>query len=94
MTLSTRVRAKSLVAFVNLIDELIAARAEKKLAELFERVVLKTGYEPYVRDGSAEGEDRWGNVVELQRVTSKYTERGGRRDARAISRRSRARRGH
>ncbi|MBM3128932.1 MAG: hypothetical protein FJ009_09980 [Chloroflexi bacterium] len=64
---------KSLVAFANLLDELIAARAEKKLAELFERVVLRTGYEPYIRDGSEEGEDRWGNVTELQRVTSKYT---------------------
>jgi DNA helicase-2/ATP-dependent DNA helicase PcrA len=64
---------KSLVAFANLIDEFIAARAEKKLAELFERVVLKVGYEPYIRDGSEEGEDRWGNVAELQRVTSKYT---------------------
>ena len=64
---------KSLVAFVNLIDEFIAARSEKKLAELFERVVLKVGYEPYIRDGSEEGEDRWGNVAELQRVTSKYT---------------------
>ena len=64
---------KALVAFANLIDESIAARPEKKLAELFERVVLKTGYEPYIRDGSEEGEDRWGNVAELQRVTSKYT---------------------
>ncbi len=64
---------KSLVAFANLIDEFIAARSEKKLAELFERVVLKVGYEPYIRDGSEEGEDRWGNVAELQRVTSKYT---------------------
>lgn len=64
---------KSLVAFVNLLDELIAARSEKKLTELFERAVLRTGYEPYVRDGSEEGEDRWGNVAELQRVTSKYT---------------------
>ena len=64
---------KSLVTFVNLLDELIAVRAEKKLAELFERVVLKVGYEPYIRDGSEEGEDRWGNVAELQRVTGKYT---------------------
>lgn len=64
---------KALVAFVNLIDEFIAARSEKQLAELLGRVVLKTGYEPYLRDGSAEGEDRWGNVVELERVTSKYT---------------------
>ncbi|MEW5719303.1 MAG: UvrD-helicase domain-containing protein [Chloroflexota bacterium] len=64
---------KSLVAFVNLIDEFIAARSEKKLAELFERVVLKVGYEPHIRDGSEEGEDRWGNVAELQRVTGKYT---------------------
>ncbi len=63
---------KSLVAFVDLMEELIAARAEKKLTELFERVVLKTGYEPYMRDGTEEGEDRWGNVIELQRVTAKY----------------------
>jgi DNA helicase II / ATP-dependent DNA helicase PcrA len=64
---------KVLLAFVELLDEMIAARSEMKLGELCERMLLKVAYEPYIHDGSTEGEDRWGNVVELQRVTSKYS---------------------
>ena len=64
---------KSLVAFVNLLDALIAAKSDRKLAELVDFVLEKTGYADYIQDGTTEGDDRWGNVIELQRATKKYT---------------------
>jgi len=63
---------KPLIAFVNLLDDLIAARTEKKLPELVAFVLDKTGYPAYIQDGTPEGDDRWGNVVELERATAKY----------------------
>ncbi len=68
----TRTR-KVLLAFLNLLDELIAAQNEKDIVELFDLIVVKTGFEEYLRDGTQEGEDRWGNVVELRKVTRKYS---------------------
>ena len=64
---------KALLAFLNLLDELRAAMPGKNLIDLFDWILLKTGYEPYVRDGTEEGEDRWGNVQELRKAMRKYT---------------------
>ncbi|MBI5033051.1 MAG: UvrD-helicase domain-containing protein [Chloroflexi bacterium] len=64
---------KSLVAFVNLVDELIDMRAQIKLTELVQLVLDKTGYADYIKDGMTEGDERWENVLELQRATKKYT---------------------
>jgi DNA helicase-2/ATP-dependent DNA helicase PcrA len=55
------------------LDELIAKQTENDLAELFDLIVEKTGYEAYVRDDTQEGEDRWGNVVELRKVTKQFS---------------------
>jgi DNA helicase-2/ATP-dependent DNA helicase PcrA len=63
---------KSLLAFLNLLDELRAQQSEKSLVELFDFILLRTGYEPYIRDGTEEGEDRWGNVQELRKAIKKY----------------------
>ncbi len=63
---------KALLGFLDRLDELRAAQAEKKLTELFDFVLARTGYETYVRDGTPEGEDRWANVVELRGVTQQY----------------------
>ncbi len=68
----TRTR-KVLLAFLNLLDELITAQSDKDIVELFDLIVGKTGFEEYLRDGTQEGEDRWGNVVELRKVTRKYS---------------------
>lgn len=64
---------KSLVAFVNLIDELRAAKTDKKLTELAEFVLRKIAYEDYIVDGTSEGEERWDNVRELLNATKKYS---------------------
>jgi len=63
---------KSLLAFVDLLDELRAARHEMKLTELVKLVLQKTVYEEYIVDGTPEGEDRWQNVRELLNATKKY----------------------
>jgi DNA helicase II / ATP-dependent DNA helicase PcrA len=46
------------------------------LPKLFERILDDTVYHEYVDDGSEEGSDRWGNVMELKRIAFEYQERG------------------
>ncbi len=64
---------KSLVVFVNLIDELRAARTDQQLTKLTEFVLQKTAYADYLVDGTREGEERWDNVRELLNATKKYS---------------------
>lgn len=64
---------KVLLPFANLIQSLHDAQAEKNLVDLFDLIVLKTAYEPYVRDGTEEGEDRWGNAQELRKAIRKFS---------------------
>lgn len=64
---------KALTTFANLLDDLRAARAEKKLTELAEFVLQKTAYADYIVDGTTEGEERWDNVRELLNATKKYS---------------------
>lgn len=63
---------KVLLAFANLLDALRAAQPEKNLVELFDLILQETAYETFMRDGTAEGEDRWGNILELRQVIQKY----------------------
>jgi len=59
-------RAKNqLLAFLSLIDELIAAQQTLNLPDLVREVARRTGYEESLHDGTPEGEDRWENVLEL-----------------------------
>lgn len=46
------------------------------LRELFDRVILDTEYEAYLRDKSEEGQDRWENVLELRSVVLEYETQG------------------
>ncbi|MCL4394407.1 MAG: UvrD-helicase domain-containing protein [Chloroflexi bacterium] len=70
-TFDTRTR-RALLAFADLLDELVAAQADKTIVELIDLILSKTGYEDYVRDGTEEGDDRWANVIELRKATQKY----------------------
>jgi len=56
---------KQLLSFLSLLDSLIAAQQDLNLPELLREVARRSGYEAYLRDGTAEGEDRWVNVLEL-----------------------------
>ncbi|NLA80044.1 MAG: ATP-binding domain-containing protein, partial [Chloroflexi bacterium] len=46
------------------------------LVLLFDRIVVDTGYEPYIRDKSEEGQDRWENLLELRAVVLEYEDKG------------------
>ena len=63
---------KALLAFLNVVDSLREPQPEKNLVDLFDLILLKSAYEPYVHDGTEEGEDRWGNVQELRKAIRKY----------------------
>ena len=63
---------KVLLAFLKTLDYLLDAHAKKNVVDLFDLVLLNAAYEPYVRDGTEEGEDRWDNVQELRKALRKY----------------------
>ena len=46
------------------------------LPDLFDKIVSDTAYQPYIDDGSDEGNDRWGNVEELRRLAFENREPG------------------
>ena len=61
-----------LADFAHILEELLAARDALSVAELFELVLERTGYAKFLRDGTEEGEERWGNVLELRTVAEQY----------------------
>ena len=63
---------RACVRFVSLIDELRAGARELTLPELLDELVLRIGYEGYLRDGSEEGDERWANVQELRSALQDY----------------------
>ena len=46
--------------------------SERPLAEVLELILKKFSLEEYYRDGTREGEDRWGNVQELMTVAKRF----------------------
>ena len=63
----------SLLSFLKLLEEFIAVRRELSVLELLDLVLDLTGYAPYIRDGSEEGEERWENINELRGVAKEYS---------------------
>lgn len=51
--------------FVALLDELRTDSKQKLLPEFVRHLIKKINYEAYIRDRTAEGEERWENVKEL-----------------------------
>jgi DNA helicase-2/ATP-dependent DNA helicase PcrA len=46
------------------------------LGVLIEQVLRESGYEAYIDDGTEEGYERWGNVLELKAVAQEFSELG------------------
>ncbi len=65
---------RALAGFVTLIEELSRARHELNLLELLDLLLERTGYAPYVRDGTEEGQSRWENILELRTVAREYAD--------------------
>jgi DNA helicase-2/ATP-dependent DNA helicase PcrA len=62
----------SLLDFYRILQPLLAGLDEMNLPMLIGTLVERIGYEEYIRDDTDEGEERWGNVVELQNVAAQY----------------------
>jgi len=64
---------KALLGFFRMWRDWIEQRDRLSVLELLDRVIEDIRYGPYLRDGTAEGEERWENVLELRAVASEYT---------------------
>jgi ATP-dependent DNA helicase UvrD/PcrA len=62
----------ALTEFRDLILEVRAALEERRLVEVIDRLLLRTAYERHVKEGGGDGEERWGNVLELRGLASEY----------------------
>jgi DNA helicase-2/ATP-dependent DNA helicase PcrA len=63
--------SQALGNFVNMLDELIAKSGELSLIDLLDLVLERTGYKKYTLE-SADGEERWDNILELRTVAAGY----------------------
>ena len=50
----------------------IEAKSELPVAKLMDRILSDVDYNHYINDGTEEGEERWGNVIELRSVAVEY----------------------
>jgi len=69
--------AAALLAFLTLLNELIAAAPGQRLSELLESLLARIDYRRFLLDsagGTTEGEERWENVQELRAVATQYDE--------------------
>jgi DNA helicase-2/ATP-dependent DNA helicase PcrA len=62
----------ALVGFGRIVAELRAAVDENDLPALIDLVLAKSGYGPYLRDGTEEGEERYANVLELRSLAEEF----------------------
>jgi DNA helicase-2/ATP-dependent DNA helicase PcrA len=62
----------ALADFRDLVLEVRAASQERRLVEVIDLLLLRSAYERYVKEGSPEGDERWGNVLELRGLASEY----------------------
>ena len=69
--LTTRAR-NSLIGFRGLIERLRTRVGLMALPELLDMVLEESGYRAMLMDGSQDGEDRWGNLIELREVVDRY----------------------
>ncbi len=65
---------KKVVDFLTLIDEIREYTKDADLSQLIEHIAVKTGYKKFLLDGTAEGEGRWENVLELMTVAQSVTQ--------------------
>ncbi|TMF31448.1 MAG: hypothetical protein E6I25_01015 [Chloroflexi bacterium] len=62
----------ALADFRDLIGEVRAASQERRLVETIDLLLLRTGYERYVKETGTDGDERWANVLELRGLASEY----------------------
>jgi DNA helicase-2/ATP-dependent DNA helicase PcrA len=62
----------ALAEFRDLINEVRAASQERRLVETIDLLLMRSGYERYVKDTGSDGDERWANVLELRGLASEY----------------------
>ncbi len=62
----------ALVAFRVLVERLRSRVGLMALPELLDTALEESGYRAMLMDGSQDGEDRWGNLLELREVVDRY----------------------
>ena len=62
----------ALTDFRDFINEVRAASQERRLVETIDLLLLRTGYERYVKETGTDGDERWANVLELRGLASEY----------------------
>ena len=65
-------QAAAMVAFGRLLGRLRDELAVKDLPDVVDEVVRASGYAAYLKDGTAEGEERYANVLELRTIAEDY----------------------
>ena len=63
---------QAIAGFSSLMDKLRDEASRAPLPVLVDSILVNTGYRDMVRDGTPEGEERWGNVVELSGLAAEY----------------------
>jgi len=58
--------------FGNLLRGWIESKSELSVAKLIDRILSDVDYNRYINDGTEEGDERWGNVIELRSVAVEY----------------------
>ncbi|GIV85921.1 MAG: DNA helicase [Candidatus Roseilinea sp.] len=62
--------ARALGEFGALWAQWVRLRGELSVGQLFDHILQTSGYKDYLKDGTAEGEERWANVMELRNVAA------------------------
>jgi DNA helicase-2/ATP-dependent DNA helicase PcrA len=70
----SRQAANKLHPLLELIDSFIAMRDQVNLLELLDRILERTRYGEFLKDGTDEGDERWNNVLEIRSVAGNYNE--------------------
>jgi DNA helicase-2/ATP-dependent DNA helicase PcrA len=63
---------KALASYTAIIDDMKAAAAALSVVDLLDLLLLRIGYESYLRDGTEQGDERWENIQELRTVARDY----------------------
>jgi DNA helicase-2/ATP-dependent DNA helicase PcrA len=66
--------ASKLVPALSTLEELIAERSQLPVVGLLDLVLTRARYQEFLMDGTAEGEERWQNVLELRTVAENYAD--------------------
>jgi DNA helicase-2/ATP-dependent DNA helicase PcrA len=66
--------SKGLQGFRAMIEEVAEWGAQWPLVTLIDKLLDRSGYRQFVRDGSPEGEERWANVIELRGLAAEQGE--------------------